>query len=621
MTSSPGDDAELLDAKTLDAKVLQAFVFADEGRAHKLGLYARTVAGGVRLDQGSGLRVPAGGVVDLCTFFNAFSHRKWREQTGIEDIALRVSGAGTVTIVGALYVAEGAAWRILRREVTLREAPEDIPLPPLSTLGGEMLGVRVHAGASDACLTSAAWVTRSPPRRDVSLAAVITTFGRERLVRQAMADFADHVCGRTPLGSVELYVIDNEGTLDPTRSKTLTVIRNPNLGGAGGFTRGLLEAIDAGRFTHALFMDDDASCEAESIRRTIALLAYATDPKVAVAGAMLLADRPCVQHEKGARLELSGRAEQCWISNRHGKDLSKLEALCGNESDEDVNYGGWWFFAFPLAAVERLPFPFFVRGDDVHFSLSNPFRIVTLNGVATWCDSFGTKLGPATEYLTYRAWLALSLMHCTRKGARRTLTLCLNTAERCAYRFDYATMDAILEGVDDVMRGPDTFTRTPAPLRTLARLRSSTSRGKPTLDDLLKLEPQRWSGRDRLKARSPFAGHLFPALSRRSEGVRHAAIVWELRRTGLGGAGKAVFGKGLDLGVFTLDRSALFDGLRRIAKRRLLVFRIARAQRRYKHFIAHNVTRSYWEAQFRGEGVDGASGDADQPIYDAPTIA
>ncbi len=584
-----------------DAHVLQSFVFADEARAHKLGLYVRTEAGGVRLDKGAGLPVPAGGAVDLCTFFNAFSHRKWRDETGLTDVALRVSGTGTLTITVALYTPGGTAWEVARAEVTLDARPTDIPVPSLSALGGELLGVHLHGGASDAYLAAAAWVTHGPPRRAVSLAAVITTFGRERLVREAVAAFTAHVCGEGPLGSVALYVIDNEGTLEPTRSPDLTIIRSPNLGGAGGFTRGLLEAGDAGRFTHVLFMDDDASCEPESVRRTLAFLAYVTDANVALAGAMLLADRPCVQHEKGAMLERSGRTRECWVSNKHGRDLATLDALCDNERDGEVNYGGWWFFAFPLAAAERLPFPFFVRGDDVHFSLSNPFRVVTLNGVATWCDGFGSKLGPATEYLTYRAWLALSLMHGTRKAARRTLTLCLKTAETCAYRFDYATMDAILEGVDDVMRGPETFTRTPAPTRTLARLRASTRRGEPTLDDLLRSKPQRWGGRDRLRAAMPFAGHL-PALSKH-DGVRHAACLWEFHRTGLGGAGKAVFGTGLDLGVFTLDRSALLRGLLRIAKRRALTLRVPAVQASYKTFVRRHVTRAYWDAWFHGDGV------------------
>nr|MDJ0822442.1 hypothetical protein [Paracoccaceae bacterium] len=30
----------------------------------------------------------------------------------------------------------------------------------------------------------------------------------------------------------------------------------------------------------------------------------------------------------------------------------------------DDFYGGWWYFAFAVDAVQHMPFPFFVRGDD-----------------------------------------------------------------------------------------------------------------------------------------------------------------------------------------------------------------------------------------------------------------
>ena len=40
----------------------------------------------------------------------------------------------------------------------------------------------------------------------------------------------------------------------------------------------------------------------------------------------------------------------------------------------DNFYGGWWYFAFPVDQVKHQPFPFFVRGDDVSFSLVHDFN-------------------------------------------------------------------------------------------------------------------------------------------------------------------------------------------------------------------------------------------------------
>ncbi len=65
-------------------------------------------------------------------------------------------------------------------------------------------------------------------------------------------------------------------------------------------------------------------------------------------------------------------------------------------------YGGWWFFAFPIKQVTRYPFPFFVRGDDINFSLANDFHITTLNGVVSFAEDFSDKESPMTLYLDLR---------------------------------------------------------------------------------------------------------------------------------------------------------------------------------------------------------------------------
>ena len=78
------------------------------------------------------------------------------------------------------------------------------------------------------------------------------------------------------------------------------------------------------------------------------------------------------------------------------------------------DYGAWWFFAFPIAAVRRFAFPFFVRGDDVSFGLDNGFDIVTLNGIACFGEEFSAKHGPLTAYLDARYHLVLALL--ARRG-------------------------------------------------------------------------------------------------------------------------------------------------------------------------------------------------------------
>ena len=344
-------------------------------------------------------------------------------------------------------------------------------------------------------------------------------------------------------------------------------------------------------------MDDDAACEPESVWRTMAFMAFTDNAKAAMSGAMLLNEHPCLQYEKGAALVRHSEAGLPWATNRHMCDVSQLREVCSNERDGFVNYGGWWFFAFALAAVETMPFPFFVRGDDVDFSLSNNLETVTMNGIAAWCDGFGTKLGAATEYLAYRAWLALMLMHGDEAAARRTLRFSLKTAERLAYRFDYNAMEAVLDALSDVMEGPDTFTKQPAPLEKLKAYRSNALQSLQ-LDDFNRLQPQKWVGTAKTWAKLPFSGHVFAPLSRLAKDVRYARQLYEFDRWGLGGASKAVAGEGTDLQVFAFDRRAFLKGLRRVRRLRKLIHKLPDVQAQYKAVKAPVRTRAFWEPLF-----------------------
>ncbi len=583
--------------------ILQRVILPDESRADRTKLYVNHRQGPVRLDLGSGMPVVPASLLDFCTLFGAFSFRKWRDTTGIEDLNLRVAGAGRIRLTLALYTVTGAAWNIRETEFELSEEGSVIALPPLSTLSGDLIGFEICGLADPAVLHSIVWETREPVRRDVRLAAVITTFGREAAVKRAMDTFSECTCANPPVGQVELFVIDNEQRLHPSCSDHVTIIPNPNLGGAGGFARGLREVLDAGTFTHVLFMDDDAACEPESVWRAMTLLAYAADPSVAVAGAMLLVDRPTIQTEKGGVFDRSGRSGTTWIAHNHYYDLAERARVCENEADREVNYGAWWFFAFPLACVTAMPFPFFVRGDDVDFSLSNKFKIVTLNGIATWCDSFGTKLGPVTEYLASRAWMALALIHGEPQAAFLSLWNRLRDAENTALRFDYAAMNAILDGVEDAMRGPEFFRDNPKPLQKLKMLKDSRTSDALTLAEFSSLVPPIYGDRrSERKARKSWGGHLYRMSDRRGI-VGHFNPFWPFSKWGLSEADKAVVGDGAALDTLKRDRQAFLAGKWRMTKMLWTYrFRLASVQRRYAELGPAIRSRAYWDPLFAGQG-------------------
>lgn len=579
---------------------LQRFIFPDETRADRTALYTRWQDGEIRLARPEGrLPIVAGTTVDFATYFNAFSRRKWCDRTGLRTLALRVSGSGWVRIILLAVTQTYAATVIVEDQFVLSAEPREMVVPDLQGTPGELVACEVTAIEGDAEISEAAWVTYDLPRRPVRLAAVITTFRRERAVEIAMRRFARTTIPGVEAGTLHLYVIDNGQTLSIQPPEGVTVLANRNLGGAGGFTRGLLEAMKSGRFTHVLFMDDDASCEPESVWRTMAFLARLRDARTALSGAMLHTDRPTIQYEKGAVMRRHDAPVSTWRALRHYRDVADPAVVASNEEGEEGNYGAWWFFAFPLSAVKWLPFPFFVRGDDVDFSLANDLPIVTLNGVACWSENFGYKLNPATEYLAWRSWLALQLLHSDAAGARRTLKEALRCALRLGNRFDYASMEALLDGVELVLSGPEAFGREPAPLEHLKEI---LRRLEPATLTQEMIANSRHTGTknkrfQRLTNTLLLGGHLLP--ERLTKGrLRHTRIAWEAGEASLFRSRIFAFGIGRHLTAFERNRRRFLAGLRRVIR----LWWVPRSRlvdlcSRYREMGSAYRELSYWHTQ------------------------
>ena len=251
-------------------------------------------------------------------------------------------------------------------------------------------------------------------------------------------------------------MIDNGQSATIPDSKYVSYFPNDNLGGAGGFARGLLEAERAGA-SHVLFTDDDAAFNMESLHRTYIFLALAKDSRTTVAGAMINNMDKWAMSENGAVFKQYCQPISAGQDLRTMKSVFDMEMYSADFKSPNM-YGGWWFFAFPVKHAVYHPYPFFVRGDDSSFSLANDFRITTLNGVVSFQDSFVEKQSPMTEYLDTRYHvvhhLALPRM---KLGALRTAKIPAKFAILNIIRFHYETAEACLLAWEDVMSGPEFF--------------------------------------------------------------------------------------------------------------------------------------------------------------------
>jgi glycosyltransferase involved in cell wall biosynthesis len=111
--------------------------------------------------------------------------------------------------------------------------------------------------------------------RQVRLALAICTYRREAFLQRNIDMLKKQIIDNPDSmlrGKVKIYISDNGNTLDTAKlnSESITVYPNPNYGGAGGFTRSAIEAIEDTDFapTHVILMDDDIQFDAEALERT-----------------------------------------------------------------------------------------------------------------------------------------------------------------------------------------------------------------------------------------------------------------------------------------------------------------------------------------------------------------
>lgn len=405
----------------------------------------------------SSLVFAPGGKATFDTYFNSFTLKKWAQNTAIEDLLFEIEGTGTVAIE-VFHAPGNGSWSLSRSQVVALKSgvPETVDLTSL--LAEDDLGL-VYFGLkalSDATVGAMRFMSSAEPASWPKLAVSVTTFKREAAVEKTVARVESFIDSYVYGNNLHIFVVDNGQSADIQSSAHTTYIPNDNLGGAGGFSRGLLEAENAG-FTHVLFTDDDASFSTESLHRTYVYLALAQDERTAVAGAMINNQHKWQLWENGASFDRGCKPQY------HGLDLRDIGALHGMEietsSTPDPNlYGGWWFFAFPIKQAKFYPFPFFVRGDDVSFSLANDFKVCVLGGVASFQDGFVEKESPMTWYLDLRSHLAHHLqLESMDVGALRTAKIGVWFVLRNFIRFHYETIEACHLAIEDVMQGPQFF--------------------------------------------------------------------------------------------------------------------------------------------------------------------
>jgi galactofuranosylgalactofuranosylrhamnosyl-N-acetylglucosaminyl-diphospho-decaprenol beta-1,5/1,6-galactofuranosyltransferase len=393
----------------------------------------------------------AGGRASFDTFFNSVTVGAWKTHTAVQDLQLHLRGTGRFIVrLGMHRIGHAHRW-LAEHVVTLSpEQDVQIDVDSWTKLESGMLYFALEALEAGS-VTAGHFATCTAPQREVKLGIVITHFNRKQWVLPAIERIRNELLS-DPLykDRIELVVVDNSQNITAEEAQGITLIPNKNLGGSGGFTRGLLHLKDQKDFTHCLFMDDDASCEIDSIRRAVAFAEFAVAPELAMSGALLRELEPFRLWEKGVIFDGVCRPMKSGCDVRNVGDLLWVEQL-----EKEPDFGAWWFFMFNIREVSRYPYPFFVRGDDLLFGLMNDFKIITLNGVACWGDDFVLKAGPLPNYLDVRNHIVQYVR--LDKSLGYVLKKLFGFFFGSLLSYNYASARAICKAVSDSLLGPNLY--------------------------------------------------------------------------------------------------------------------------------------------------------------------
>lgn len=408
-----------------------------------------------------------GSIVSLNTYFNSFYEKLYAKYTKLCSLyyLLKLEGDFQVSLYREVYGRES-------RELIYTEKFEKcqitdyvkILLPNISQ--NENTGrvyLEIACGSKCGLFTGGLIVTEQNKLREVSIGIITCTFKKEAYVTNTVNTILQDELLKNK--NFRIYVVDNGRTLKETqfKDKRVTLIPNKNVGGSGGFTRGLIEAIGENVHTHFIFMDDDIELDSETIYRLFSLYEHAEND-FAIAGSMLDLRKKHTIYEVGALYNKSNESSGCHPFSvarvKHNLDLKSTTSLNLFLLEETLDYGGFWFFAFSKKVIEKigLPMPFFIKIDDMEFGLRikelADAEIVSFPSIAVWHEPFYVKNNSWEYYYTYRNFLITNSIR-SSLGYVKTFKHLTKLLVSFLLFFDYNSAEMLIKALEHYMKGPD----------------------------------------------------------------------------------------------------------------------------------------------------------------------
>ncbi len=446
--------------------VIQNFIFPSVETSTEEELYFRTVGEVEYTLSQNKILLKEKACLYFDTYFNSLSIGKWKKYTKVKHVFvnLKIKGKAKIRLIRKERIGEEVQSHFLNESI-LESAGEEVTLKFEDSNTNGIYSVDIVA-LEDTEFYGGFYWTDQDADRFAKIALNICTFRREKFVEKNMGLIEEKLWGidfcsnyKIFRKNLHIFLIDNASTLEKNKFNTdyIYLIQNKNVGGAGGFTRGLIEIKKLQKeegYTHALLMDDDIVIEVESLFRTWVLLSLLKEEykKAFIGGAMLRLDKAYIQVESGALWDRG-----YLVSRKSGLDLRSVEACLYNETEEKVDYCAWWYCAVPLEIVteNNLPLPIFIRGDDVEYGLRNIKKVILMNGICVWHEPFENKYSSSMFYYILRNRLIDNAIHHIALDKKEFIKVMEKQVRVELYLYRYKNARLLMRGVMDFYKGID----------------------------------------------------------------------------------------------------------------------------------------------------------------------
>ncbi|AYJ47387.1 glycosyltransferase [Rhodococcus sp. P1Y] len=445
--------------------VVQRGLFAGPTALVKDDLYA-TIAKGRAHRERFSVHLEKGATIDTDTYFGRFAasyYQRWttvtevrlqfgHESEGKTSVLLRASdsagnartlstvvldGTGSASLTATLdtFVDGGALWAeftAVDGSLTVRDLEWTVPAPPV-----------IRPAAIAICTFN---------RADDCAATVAAIAGDDGMVAGIDAVYVvdqgtDHVSDRALFTEVADRLGDK-----------LVYIRQPNLGGAGGFTRGMYEVSAINEHANLILMDDDILCEPESVLRMNAFANVTVEPTL-VGAQMLYLMNPEHLHVSAEEADLTKLKAGRWSAgSKHDSDLTKKKKQ--QNKRVDAGYNAWWSCLIPAEVVAQigLPLPMFFQWDDIEYGIrarANGFVTVTLPNAGVWHADFHWKdRDDWAKYFSIRNSLIVAALH-SDFDPKPLSKLLAREISQYLVSMQYGLAYTMIRGIEDFLEGPE----------------------------------------------------------------------------------------------------------------------------------------------------------------------